>query len=249
MPKSETTPNMTEHPKFTTLTYKKGHWVKDDATDSLQLPSRKFSDIWWFYGNQIDYLAAAFVLSNESPFVAAGLIFLSTLLDWVDGPIARKYGQCTIFGSGIDWLADVLCQVLTLIWWAQLDHRILPFILAFTAVEIALSIFDFAITATGRYPSYEGKISKVLNSRFFTILDWSMPSGSYSHFGTFLWLAYPCFCLASCLKLAEPSHSHWLASAQLALLVPALLYIWCELAYLIFILKRWREPEAEQPIA
>jgi phosphatidylglycerophosphate synthase len=50
---------------------------------------------------------------------SAVLLMTSVLLDWIDGPVARAYNQCTIFGSGVDWLADVLVQILTMCWWVQ----------------------------------------------------------------------------------------------------------------------------------
>ena len=39
------------------------------------------------------------------------VIMLNVLLDWVDGPVARHYGQSSIIGCGWDWLADILAQV------------------------------------------------------------------------------------------------------------------------------------------
>ena len=246
MQKRAADPGLPRDGDIKTLVYTKGKWVK--AATFVEPPgAAKFADLWWFYGNLIDYariglvLAAGAVLTVPAPWTAAGLILLSTLLDWVDGPVARKYGHCTIFGSGADWLGDVLGQVVTLVWWAQLDIRVLPFLLAFTGVELALSIFDFATTATGLYPTFEGKLAKRYNW-FYAIVDWSQPNGTDSHFGTFLWLAYPVFCLVSCLKLAQPLGGWWLETAQWVLVVPALLYMWCETAYLGFILRNWREP-------
>jgi phosphatidylglycerophosphate synthase len=227
------------------LVYSRGKWVKgaDDAATSRPVT---LAEIWRFYGNLVDYvrvvlvLAAAWTITVPAPFTTALLILTSILLDWIDGPLARYYDQCTIFGSGVDWLADVLGQVVTLCWWAQLEPRVLPWILAFTGVEMALSIFDFATTAVGVYPVYEGKLSKRYNS-FFAIIDWAIPSGSYSWFGTFLWLTYPAFCLVCCLRLAQPAFGTALLAAQTILLLPALLYVWCETAYLCFILGQWRE--------
>lgn len=233
-------------PTLKMLLYSKGKWIpagpdaRPDAATSIR-------EIWRFHGNVIDYarvglaLAAGAAVMMSAPFTAAALILGSTLLDWVDGPVARHFNQCTIFGSGVDWLADVLCQWVTLIWWAQLDRRILLVILAFTAVETALSIFDFATTVTGLYPTYEGRLARYYRNPFFAILDWSMPNGSYSNFGTFLWLAYPVFCLVCCLKLAQPAFAQALFISQAVLLVPALLYMWCEVAYLCFMLRNWRE--------
>ncbi len=233
-------------PELKTLVYLKGKWVPGDPNAAETYPTT-LGDIWKFYGNLIDYvrvamvLVAAWAITVPAPFTAAAMIIGSMLLDWIDGPIARKFGQCTIFGSGVDWLADVLGQVVTLIWWARLDLRVLPVILAFTAVEMALSIFDFAVTARGNYPTYLGPLAKRYNW-FFAILDWSIPSGTYSWFGTFLWLAYPFFGVISCLVLAQPRFGPALELAQRVLFVPALLYMWCEAAYLCFMMRNWREP-------
>ena len=233
-------------PELKTLVYAKGKWVAGDNAALLAQPTT-LGEIWRFYGNLVDYarvvlvLAAGWAITAPAPFTAAGLILAATLLDWIDGPVARKYNQCTVFGSGVDWLADVLGKVVTLIWWSRLAPWVTPLVLLFTAVEMALSIFDFAVTAKGVYPTYAGKLAQKYNG-FFAILDWCMPNASYSWFGTFLWLAYPLFCLVSCLRLAQPALARPLELAQLALLVPALLYAWCESAYLCFILRNWREP-------
>ena len=233
-------------PELKTLVYLRGKWIPGDPSAAEAYPTT-LGQIWKFYGNVIDYVRVALVLvagwaiTVPAPFTAAALIIGSMLLDWIDGPVARKFNQCTIFGSGVDWLADVLGQVVTLIWWARLALWVLPLILAFTAVEMALSIFDFAVTARGNYPTYAEKLARRYNW-FFVILDWCMPNASYSWFGTLLWLAYPFFSVISCLKLAQPRFGHELEIAQLVLFVPALLYMWCETAYLCFMLRNWREP-------
>lgn len=232
-------------PELKTLVYAKGKWVAGESAAAADPTT--LGEIWRFYGNVIDYLRVALVLvagwaiTVPAPFTAAALIIGSMLLDWIDGPVARRFNQCTIFGSGVDWLADVLGQVVTLIWWSRLAFWVTPFVLTFTAVELALSIFDFAVTARGTYPSYHGKLAKRYNW-FFAILDWCMPNASYSWFGTLLWLAYPFFCVVSCLKLAQPQFAPAFDLAQTILFGPAILYVWCETAYLCFILRNWREP-------
>lgn len=184
-------------------------------------------------------LLAALTLALQWPVPTAVLIIVSTLLDWVDGPVARAHDQCTIFGSGVDWLAGMLAQVVTLVWWASLAPAVLPVLLVATAIELANCIFDFATTATGRYPVLDRQ------GGFGIILDWSMPGGAYTPFGTALWLAYPLFAMAWCLDLSWPVRSEatsaLLHGAEMVLAVPALLYVWCELAYLRFILHNWRE--------
>jgi len=234
--------------------WKGGKW-RDETTSAEQERAKgmvRYVDIAWFYGNQIDYLrvvmciVAAFTITWQWPLTSALLIFVSVLLDWIDGPVARAYNQCTIFGSGVDWLADVLCQVITLGWWVQLDPKALPWLMIMTSIETACCVFDFATTTTLRYPKYpeEGR------GGFFKILDWSMPSNSYTHMGTFLWLAYPIFSMACCLDLAWGANkgiflTYLLKTTEYTMFIPTILYGWCELAYLVHIMDKWTEPRQD----
>jgi len=231
------------------LIFENGKW-REAGPDSAT-PATRFSDLWRHYSNLIDYarvalcLLAAATLAGRMPLTTAVLLLSSTLLDWLDGPVARAYNQCTIFGSGVDWLADILAQFVTLAWLGSLAPAWLPLLVAGIAIELATCVFDFATTATGRYPVLERR------GGFGKILDWSMPSGSYTAFGTALWLAYPLFLTACCLDLSWPvraaSTGALLRASEIALAVPAVLYAWCELAYLIFILSKWREAPRVAP--
>lgn len=118
--------------------WKGGKWREEVALieDDRAKGNVRFADIALFYGNQIDYvrvamcLLAGFTIRANWPLTSATLIFVSVLLDWIDGPVSRAYNQCTIFGSGVDWLADVLCQIITMGWWVQLDPSVLPWCVA-----------------------------------------------------------------------------------------------------------------------
>jgi phosphatidylglycerophosphate synthase len=225
------------------LIFENGKWRDAGPAPT---PCTRFSDVRYYFSNLIDYariamcLLAAVTLSFHQPLATAILIFGSTLLDWLDGPVARARDQCTIFGSGVDWLADILAQIVTVMWWVSLAPVMLPVLMLVTAIELANCIFDFATTATSRYPALERQ------GGFKIILDWSMPGGSYTIFGTALWLAYPLFTIACCLDLSWPVRPELTAivlrASEMLLSVPALLYIWCELAYAIFIIGKWREP-------
>jgi phosphatidylglycerophosphate synthase len=225
------------------LTFENGKW-REAASDSAG-PATRFSDLRYYYSNLIDYarvalcLLAAATLAWRMPLTTAVLLLSSTLLDWVDGPVARAYNQCTIFGSGVDWLADILAQIVTLVWLGSLAPAWLPVLVAAMTIELANCIFDFATTATGRYPVLERR------GGFGCILNWCMPGGSYTAFGTGLWLAYPLFLTACCLDLSWPVRAETsgvlLRGCEIALAVPAILYAWCELAYLMFVLSSWRE--------
>ena len=78
--------------------------------------SKTWPDICWFYANIIDYfrcylaiVALVVILYTPEQKVLIGcLIMGNLLLDWIDGPVARHYGQQSVMGCGWDWLADIL---------------------------------------------------------------------------------------------------------------------------------------------
>ncbi|CAF1277594.1 unnamed protein product [Rotaria sordida] len=60
----------------------------------------------------------AYTITTDWHLLSAFLILGATYLDTIDGRVVRTYDQCSIFGCGIDWLADLLCQIVIVIWWA-----------------------------------------------------------------------------------------------------------------------------------
>lgn len=152
------------------------------------------------------------------------------------------YNQCSIFGSAADWAADVQAQLLTAIWWATLEPWVLPWVSLAVLIEMLTMIFDLSMTVTTRYPT----LAESQPNPIYRILDWATPSGKYTHVGTFLWLAYPIFCLARILHLSWPERSaltgFLLYLTQLALFVPSLMYLWNEAAQCALVLSQWSEP-------
>jgi len=204
----------------------------------------------FFYANIVDYIRilmctlAGFTITWNQPLLTAILIIGSHLLDWVDGPLARYFNQCSIFGSGVDWLADVQAQMVTVVWWATLDSSVLPYAMIAMTIEMATCIWDYAQTATLKYPTYGRK------DGFLIILQWTMPGGRYNNLGTFLWLAYPVYSVACCLDLSWKVRGESLdvvfVWVRFFLFVPAVMYIWCELAQLIVLLNNWIEPNRQR---
>jgi phosphatidylglycerophosphate synthase len=222
------------------LVFRNGKWVEGGTAPSGQAG---FVDIRGYYANLIGYarvllcLIAAFTAIHQLPWLTAALLIASTLLDWIDGPVARRANQCSIFGSGVDWFADIMAQIVTMGWLVAVLPAALPWMALATAVELCNCIFDFATAATGRYPKAPARLRD--RSWFFVILDWSMPGGSYTILGNTLWLAYPLCLLAWCLRFDR---------IGLALLPLAALYIWCELAWTVFIVANWAEPARTEPV-
>ncbi|CAF1106097.1 unnamed protein product [Rotaria sp. Silwood1] len=240
------------------LVYRGGKWIPQlvhDLSDHIT-----FAEIKYNYANIVDYIRiimcviAGFTIITEWHLLTALLILGSILLDWIDGPIARAFNQCCIFGSGIDWLADILGEVVMMAWWIRYDYTVIPWLLIATSIEIGTGIFDFSITSTARYP----KLKKGQNG-FFLILEWTMPENQYTHFGTFLWLAYPFYCVFRTLEycygyyeVINTAHLYTLLEEsnfvltffllnRYLLFVPAVLYIWCEAAYGAHIIGSWIE--------
>jgi phosphatidylglycerophosphate synthase len=224
------------------LIFEGGRWVPSPAPGGTYA---RLAEIRYYRPNLVGYarvalcLPAAATITTAHPLLTAGLLLGAILLDWVDGPLARRYDQCTVFGSGVDWLADILAYVVILAWFVRLSPTWGLLILAVTTIELVNCVFDFATTATGRYPQLGPQRG------FRVILQWCMPGGSYTAFGTLVWLAYPVVALAWCVDLAWVPHPE-LAGTILhvlgwGLLPFAALYAWCELAYVSFILEEWRE--------
>jgi len=234
----------------TIMTFIDGKWIdsSQDEVAKLQFnptvhPKLTFDDFKYYYANLIDYgrivlcLISGFTIAWGLPALSAVILMVSTLLDWIDGPVARKYNQCTMFGSGIHWLADVLSQVITMAWWCSMDISVLPWLTIATSIEVGCSIFDYASMVSGRYPKISDK-----HSGFLIVLDWTMPNNSYSQFGTFLWLAYPIYCLACCLDLSYGvGNSLMLTVTKYTMFVPSVLYIWDEAAVLVHDIQGWTE--------
>ncbi len=204
-----------------------------------------FRDIWLYYANLIGYLRivlciiATMTIVMDVPVITGGLIFTAILLDWIDGKVARFFNQSTIFGDGFDWSIDLFTSLLLLVWLVHCEPKALPWITLVTVIEVSCALFDFAIVATERYPKRDHYGS------FLIILDWCTPKGSYSTFGTFIWISFPIWVISRCLYIsldgAFPITNNLLLTLQYALFLPALLCVWFNLALLIANIGRWRE--------
>lgn len=212
-----------------------------------------FQQVKFYYPNLIDYvrlamcIAATCVIPQDVPILTGFLIFGSILLDWIDGPVARAYQQCSLIGEGIDWICDLFGQLLLTLWWCYLEPKMLPWIGLATMIEIGNAMVDFAITACDRYPP-RGKAEG-----FLIILQWAIPHGRYTRFGTFLWIAHPLYIVARCLNVGWLNKPDWIAFlldlSQYAFFLPAIIYIWGELALLIANLNRWNERKTRPAIS
>jgi len=237
----------------------KGKWV-EDKHPKLPCPQvgdvithrvrRSFQDVALYYANIIDYarvvmtVVALILMIDENAttdptswrnITIAILIFGSVLLDWVDGPVARYFGQSSVMGCGWDWLADIFAQYCLAIWCMYMSQNstFKLFTVLFTGVEISTGLFDFAVSAQSVYPSQ----SDSHNVPWYAIVEeWLTPGQVYNNLGTFCWLANTMYPISICLQM----HSVIVYS-----LAPfALLYAWHEVSQLLFIVQNFKETTA-----
>lgn len=226
----------------------KGAWVPgrrpargETVTTRTGIP---FSSTAFYYANIIDYgrvalslVALYFILQAPAwRYTIGTVIMLNVLLDWVDGPVARHYGQSSIIGCGWDWLADILAQYNLAIWsMAALPpgDPLASFVVVFTCVEIATGLFDFAVSATAVYPA-ETESDKL--HWLFKVEHWLTPNQTYNHLGVACWLINTAFPISVCVQ--APVY------LSLPMLPFALLYAWHEVCQLVFILVNWQERTA-----
>ena len=197
---------------------------------------RRFADVWWYYANLIDYLrialcvAASVTIAFGLHLPTAGLLLASILLDWVDGPVARAYGQCTLVGYGLDWFADLYTQILFSVWLGGLAPMAMPALMLAAMASVGAALLDFALTTAGHGPrSRQGGL--------LILTDLAVPNGSFSRFGTFLWLAWPLFVIAWGLDLGMPELSAGvrtgLKAVEFLLFLPAILSCLLDVSVLV----------------
>lgn len=169
------------------------------APRNLQVSFRQRSEVWMTYANIIDYLRLVIVLvgtclvETGHPFIVGFVIILSFLLDWLDGPTARYFNQCTYLGGSLDWFGDILTNLLQVYWFARVapagfwGNAVVWFALF---SEIAYMLFDTICNAQGRYPD-------VSKSCLSALLQWSVRPGThgvlymYTDFYALIWFTFP----------------------------------------------------------
>ena len=202
---------------------------------------KSFVDVALYYANICDYVRVllsivSIVMILHAPdnrLLIAACIMGNVVLDCIDGPLARTFGQSTIIGVGLDWLADILAQYGIAVWVVVLRNElpawVVTFTVLFTMVELATALLDFAISAGGTYPSQ--KTSAL--PWYLRVEHWLTPNGAFSYVGTTAWLMNTAFPLS--YAIGAPFLVSWV------MLPLALLYAWHEFAQFVFLLVNWQE--------
>ncbi len=189
-------------------------------------------------------LVAALALARGDLIAAAVLLQLKTLLDNLDGQLARATGQVTLVGRYLDTLADLLVNAALFAALGYVTGQ--PFLAAasFVALTLVLAV-DFNVTALYREtheipdpqpPATGGTAERILRSLYaalFAPLDRAVRAfaawrfhghGSYDAVTVTvlanLGLTTQLVVLGLCLLLGAPGAYLWFALACLVALVP-----------------------------
>lgn len=223
--------------------------------------NKGFEEVKFYYANLVDYARVVFALMamatlNSYPWFTGFSIFTSYMLDWVDGPLARKYNQCSFFGMMLDWVADVLDEVLLLAWGAaiieapgfqyQLVARGLMMIKTLmVTLAISTSILDSVLSYVDMpYDVPNGadpKQSKFWYAFNLCLLEVNSSKMTYSELGTWAWCIANPWQIAVCLMGALPVCPWYVSVVVVFGAVPAIIDGWHQVAFFALLVKNWRE--------
>ena len=117
---------------------------------------------------------------------AAAIVFtVAALSDWVDGYLARRWGETSAWGRILDPIADKTLALLTLLGLAATDRLgpwalILGFLMLFR--EVAVAALREGLAPEGRVPSVTG-VSKTKTLLFFIALGLLILGGNAALWG------------------------------------------------------------------
>lgn len=95
------------------------------------------------------YLAAMTVEFRFHFIVAAAIFIVASLTDFLDGKIARKYNQITVFGKLCDPLADKMLTTAALLAFMQLDICNIWIVMIVLTREFLVTSFRLVATSQG----------------------------------------------------------------------------------------------------
>jgi len=130
----------------------------------------------------VPILVATFYLPFKGAnLVAAGMFAVGAITDWLDGWIARRFGQTSAFGAFLDPVADKLTVTVTLFLLVQADPSPLMAVICAIIVgrEITISALREWMAEIGERSKVKvaglGKIKTIVQMVAIVILLWRQP--------------------------------------------------------------------------
>jgi phosphatidylglycerophosphate synthase len=209
---------------------------------------KELSEIAYYYANVIGYfrlglLVLAGLAFSSLPYLGAALVFLSELLDYVDGPIARKYSQCSVYGHVLDWAADIGGQIVVYQWWGRLNPSMIPWLFLLILLEMLTMMIDTVLTVLNTLPHlHHARESVWMNAALKFSMKLEGRGYKNVSLGNYLMLNYALWSISACLSLADASGYSQLWGALYFINTPfSVMYVGMELSYLWLCLQQWSE--------
>ncbi len=145
----------------------------------------------------VPVLVATFYLDFKGANIVAAIMFaVGAITDWLDGWIARRFGQMSAFGAFLDPVADKLTVTVTLFLIVQADTSALMAIVCAIIVgrEITISALREWMSAIGERKHVSvagiGKIKTIVQMVAITFLLWREPLLGFPIYNIGEWLLY-----------------------------------------------------------
>jgi cardiolipin synthase len=122
-----------------------------------------------------------FALLGRPPCIGLGLI-IGLVTDALDGPVARKLGQVSDFGSKFDSLADNLLELSTIIWILMLKPEILKENRALSLIALGVYFASLAVGLVkfGRFANLHLYLSKAGGVFLYVFVVHAFLAGRYN---------------------------------------------------------------------
>ena len=182
----------------------------------------------------LNFIAAS--IFDKFTHFSALLIFISVILDYFDGMVARKYNECSFFGEVFDWMADFSAYTIVLFKLIELDPDLKVIYILLFHLQLLTMITDI-ISKVCKYGP------KITVDHWCTyMLKYTMDDKrrGYSSVGFFgYWNELIHFaCLLSGILYISTSSYFWLSVVWMSLF-GSISYVWMHLGYTYLLLNSW----------
>jgi len=121
------------------------------------------------------FIPAGFALAREQWWTAGIIIAWLFISDWLDGWIARRYNQATVFGAAIDPLRDFIARFMVIAWFfARIDVPWVRIaIIAIVIVEVISGLVNVATAKrckTVSLANFWGKLRSAIHYVLFGVV-------------------------------------------------------------------------------
>lgn len=125
------------------------------SKQNVQQRTALFSDFIFFKANLLTLLRLVMVFlavelySEGCLMISLATTFLSVVLDYVDGIVARMCGQCSFFGQTIDWITDLTTTIAIAHWLSALEPSLSILYFLLVVIQVVYMAADLVSKSKG----------------------------------------------------------------------------------------------------